>query len=85
MIAVFFFFLIQFYLKKLLKSYLQLIRLKKRKNYSFKNTIYNSWLQFCRNKVSKKANWSMAERQIIEYRILPICLMSDDIGKKSKC
>ena len=36
----------QFYLKKLLKSYLQLIRLKKRKNYSFKNTIYN----FCRFK-----------------------------------
>ena len=34
----------QFYLRKLLKSYLQLIRLKKRKNYSFKNTIYN----FCR-------------------------------------
>ena len=32
--------------KKLLKSYLQLIRLKKRKNYSFKNTIYN----FCRFK-----------------------------------
>ena len=29
------------FIKKLLKSYLQLIRLKKRKNYSFKNTIYN--------------------------------------------
>ena len=26
----------------------------------------------------------MAERQIIEYRILPICLMSDDIGKKKQ-
>ena len=25
----------------------------------------------------------MAERQIIEYRILPICLMSDDNGKKA--
>ena len=35
-----------FIYKKLLKSYLQLIRLKKRKNYSFKNTIYN----FCRFK-----------------------------------
>ena len=34
------------FIKKLLKSYLQLIRLKKRKNYSFKNTIYN----FCRFK-----------------------------------
>ena len=29
------------FIKKLLKSYLQLIRFKKRKNYSFKNTIYN--------------------------------------------
>ena len=34
------------FIKKLLKSYLQLIRLKKRKNYSFENTIYN----FCRFK-----------------------------------
>ena len=34
------------FIKKLLKSYLQLIRFKKRKNYSFKNTIYN----FCRFK-----------------------------------
>ena len=30
------------FIKKLLKSYLQLLRLKKRKNYSFKNTIYNT-------------------------------------------
>ena len=26
----------------------------------------------------------MAKRQIIEYRISPICLMSDDIGKKKQ-
>ena len=42
----FFLIIIDNFIKKLLKSYLQLIRLKKRKNYSFKNTIYN----FCRFK-----------------------------------